>query len=671
MPALCNANNKAKANTEVMDVPVRRSPIERMPLDILLEIFSVMHPCGLLPLVRASKAFRAFLTGPNSERIWKASRARVSKDVPERPPHLTETQYTALLFAEHCTGCGKSGITLKVIWVFFGRWCESCVKERQVQVMSGCLWRYVLMRKFRLVTGDTIEDLMAEVKTAMKDGSAHFSYVTTKYYHRLEVLLFKELWMSCKDNEEKRKLVGRRIAVVEEKTKARSALKVFHYASYHQLPSMLTKVGSIINRLKEEGWGPELEWMGSSGPSTLRYRLDGADVVQVLTDAGWGKIRREAITYMGTIRTARLAQQRREAVIKRLTMLRDTVVAYEASLGPRDATSDLRAEFADLAIMPAVRELVGAPTEADIDPEDIDKLQARFPELQNEWRSAREHELASMVWKEVPSAIKDDLSKTSSSVVELAIVSFRCTRCRREGLRWPNILAHKCSRSDYYSFDDQAYGNALSYVCGHYGLMSPWWARCPFRVAFATKDMRAMIRLCGYDPFQATFEELQSSGTRLYCKVCSVPSIGYMEVYNWWNAPTHSRPRCHTGTFFGPPVAVKSAKWTVLDPKHSALVVAVELARRAGGQVPGATVFGCARCRHLNTGIPYSHCERKHGIEDPKVGTDFYVHPETSLEDPPVTIYPDDARTDRTAAKGVKSGNALFSAALFAEPELL
>ncbi|KAI0675162.1 hypothetical protein C8Q78DRAFT_1010788 [Trametes maxima] len=183
--------------------------------------------------------------------------------------------------------------------------------------------------------------------------------------------------------------------------------------------------------------------------------------------------------------------------------------------------------------------------------------------------------------------------------------------------------------------------------------------------------MQAMIRLCGFDPFRVTFEEMQDSGSRLYCKICSVPSIGYMEVYNWWNAPAHSRPRCSMGTLFGPSMKVKAAKWTVLDPEHSALVAAVELARRAEGKVRHATIFGCTRCCHRSVGLPYSHCEKQHGIENPEIGTDFYVHPETSLGGPPVIIYPDDARTNRKAAKDVKSGNALFSASLFAEPELL
>lgn len=62
----------------------------------------------------------------------------------------------------------------------------------------------------------------------------------------------------------------------------------------------------------------------------------------------------------------------------------------------------------------------------------------------------------------------------------------------------------------------------------------------------------------------------------------------------------------------------------------------------------------------------------EHGIEDPKIDEDYYVHLDSATRTEqvaqkigPILVYPEHARTDRVAVRDVKEGRAFFSASLF------
>ncbi|EIW60441.1 uncharacterized protein TRAVEDRAFT_98847, partial [Trametes versicolor FP-101664 SS1] len=72
-----------------------------MPLSILVEIFSFLHPRDLLNLARTSPAFRAFLMSRSSARFWKSARQTV-EGLPDLPPYLSEPEYANLMFFPYC-----------------------------------------------------------------------------------------------------------------------------------------------------------------------------------------------------------------------------------------------------------------------------------------------------------------------------------------------------------------------------------------------------------------------------------------------------------------------------------------------------------------------------------------------------------------------------------------
>ncbi|EIW60439.1 uncharacterized protein TRAVEDRAFT_77410, partial [Trametes versicolor FP-101664 SS1] len=72
-----------------------------MPLDVLVEIFSLMHPRDLLNLARTTRAFRSFLMNRAASPFWRDARKTV-EGLPDCPPYLSEPAYANLTFFACC-----------------------------------------------------------------------------------------------------------------------------------------------------------------------------------------------------------------------------------------------------------------------------------------------------------------------------------------------------------------------------------------------------------------------------------------------------------------------------------------------------------------------------------------------------------------------------------------
>ncbi|KAI0792958.1 hypothetical protein BC629DRAFT_1287280 [Irpex lacteus] len=76
-----------------------------MPLDVIIEICSYLHPKDLLNLARSSKDLRKFFMSRNSSSAWKAARATVTQPLPGLPlcpADLSEPAYANLMFDAYC-----------------------------------------------------------------------------------------------------------------------------------------------------------------------------------------------------------------------------------------------------------------------------------------------------------------------------------------------------------------------------------------------------------------------------------------------------------------------------------------------------------------------------------------------------------------------------------------
>ncbi|KAG0698024.1 hypothetical protein DFH29DRAFT_1003243 [Suillus ampliporus] len=104
------------------------SLIITMPIDMLLEIFSLLDPADLLHLSRTNKAFRNVLLSNNAISVWKA--ARVNRGgVPDYMPGMSEAKWANLLFGgSQCCVCGTKGVQ-RIDFGIRRRACTSCLKK--------------------------------------------------------------------------------------------------------------------------------------------------------------------------------------------------------------------------------------------------------------------------------------------------------------------------------------------------------------------------------------------------------------------------------------------------------------------------------------------------------------------------------------------------------------
>ncbi|KAH7907998.1 hypothetical protein BJ138DRAFT_1013617 [Hygrophoropsis aurantiaca] len=90
-------------------VAAGKSWVLDMPLDIMLEIFNLLHPADLVSLCKTSKAFRSFLLDRGKcRKVWQTALDHAPMNMRTRkcPSFMSEPAYAKLLFDPLCHGCG-------------------------------------------------------------------------------------------------------------------------------------------------------------------------------------------------------------------------------------------------------------------------------------------------------------------------------------------------------------------------------------------------------------------------------------------------------------------------------------------------------------------------------------------------------------------------------------
>ncbi|KAI0710504.1 hypothetical protein C8Q76DRAFT_623693, partial [Earliella scabrosa] len=89
-----------------------------------------LSPADLLVISRVNKQIRQHMQGPDSVKLWQLARKN-EEGLPECPEWLTETQYAALCFGNHCQNCLNSDDRSRSpIWQFYARYCSECERAR-------------------------------------------------------------------------------------------------------------------------------------------------------------------------------------------------------------------------------------------------------------------------------------------------------------------------------------------------------------------------------------------------------------------------------------------------------------------------------------------------------------------------------------------------------------
>ncbi|GAA5903612.1 hypothetical protein JCM6882_003001 [Rhodosporidiobolus microsporus] len=106
--------------------------LKTLPVELLVEIFSHLNPGDLLALLRVNKSYRALLSAPASNSLWKNARQRFDLPDVKAAGGMTEIQYMHLVFGTECQHCGKKFKTAD----FFVRQriCNECRRDKFVRL---------------------------------------------------------------------------------------------------------------------------------------------------------------------------------------------------------------------------------------------------------------------------------------------------------------------------------------------------------------------------------------------------------------------------------------------------------------------------------------------------------------------------------------------------------
>ncbi|KAJ7584466.1 hypothetical protein C8J56DRAFT_152662 [Mycena floridula] len=105
-----------------------------MPIDIMVMVFTNLHPIDLLNLTRANKTLHAWVSSPAFATAWKGAYCTYP-DIPKSPDGFSPYKWTYLLFGSTaCFRCHRAEFEFAIDFVLRARLCSKCLIEITVSV---------------------------------------------------------------------------------------------------------------------------------------------------------------------------------------------------------------------------------------------------------------------------------------------------------------------------------------------------------------------------------------------------------------------------------------------------------------------------------------------------------------------------------------------------------
>ncbi|KAF8549177.1 hypothetical protein OG21DRAFT_1470336 [Imleria badia] len=514
------------------------SELCQLNLDVLFLIAAYIHPIDLLNLARTCKSLRDLLMDRSSEFVWKTARQQV-KGLPACPADLTEPEYANLVFYARCHGCGK--YTTTILWNVRRRFCPGC-RIRRLRRLSSC---NEIIRKNSVLAVEYITAKKESTTRVDRDQAASFM---DDYRQSSD----KKQFIS--DKQKQCRFILQHAKKCEAWQKKRESER-----KDEQKRRQLERGQRIFQRLNQHGYSRELNYFGYS--SIQRCRDSDFRTSKPLTDREWERMRPEWAKVMDKFRSRRL-----EAVVyePRRRSLVSAYNRYVTHPSPEAPTFDLLPHVADLARLPAFRDIINAPEETQVDDKSFTSAFAQLPMLVAEWRKKLDAELAELM--EIPLHLSSEnaskaltpSSTTQSLNADLDRLHLACALFQTAH---PGVFTHVEVFS--VSMLNRRYDNDREDDSEHRGSIS-----AGFGVQFL-KEAPYIVHACGLDPSVATVDDMDHRNARLKCLFCGGRSF----VWNWRHAMWHASS-CHQTSTLAP--LSTSPRWQLVGDEHIDAIQTVE-----------------------------------------------------------------------------------------------
>ena len=229
----------------------------------------------------------------------------------------------------------------------------------------------------------------------------------------------------------------------------------------------------------------------------------------------------------------------------RLGYVKNALKIYRSQNTPRTANTDREPGFADFANIPSLKSLIMQDEANDVVLKSLRVLLQNIPDLLAQWFHTNEQMFA-LKALEALGAHFCAFQENPAALLDLAIVSFVCTKCRRIGLRWPGILAHRCLRSgrglDLFS---TTYGHAV-FIYSQSAPDLPFLGRELTVFDEHVHITRSVISACGLNPSTATFDQIEGCGVRF---TSGILHPHWEQVEDWHAVVRLASPRSLPGFY--------------------------------------------------------------------------------------------------------------------------
>ncbi|OJT13653.1 hypothetical protein TRAPUB_9752 [Trametes pubescens] len=359
---------------------------------------------------------------------------------------------------------------------------------------------------------------------------------------------------------------------------------------------------SILAKLRDTGWGKELDFLGAEG---IENMSDMPVVRQPakLTPGAWLKVRASLDCFLKATRAKRLDTEFRAVLRARFELLEEAITAHYVTL-PRTAHMDCRPKYIDFALTPECRAIADV---AESETVTTAQFAAVVPALAAKWDADRRRELTAYLLPLLGHVAPD------VDPLALAIALFKTSWRRSELMRYPAILAYgcgegdcfrtrSCSTEEFYADDlytrttktlhwTEADFKTLAHVDEYAAMYVPFNIEElaePIEAREVVDTMRLVVAALGLDPARATFDELERCEVWLRCSSCETRYRSEeINAMSWSAAYAHAKWDVSRK---------RPTAWRYADDEDMAKVCALHEAQFEKAYTGAAVRWSCALC---------------------------------------------------------------------------
>ncbi|KIP09289.1 hypothetical protein PHLGIDRAFT_339678 [Phlebiopsis gigantea 11061_1 CR5-6] len=293
---------------------LQRKVLADVPVDVFYEMAAHLHPLDLLHLARTTKTFRRVLMRRGARSIWQTVIQNVTdRPLPEMPGDMSEPAWIDLLFVHTCHNCWKKG-SFAAFWEIRMRLCPACRKGLECKLPFGAESKSCLRKHFpecqfgeEIVSGYSIHYLMPVL---VKQVHAHRRKLDNGSYpyRQSDYDELKNELVGASSVAERMEIVHKREAMMKERRGYAFRCLLWESdqkeaRSQSRQQTLAARRRAIVTKLRELGWGPELDEMDFAERNAF-VKLPAVARDTPLTDRIWESIKDECIEHMESVKTA-------------------------------------------------------------------------------------------------------------------------------------------------------------------------------------------------------------------------------------------------------------------------------------------------------------------------------------------------------------------------------